>query len=200
MAVLALVLAACGSVAPLPEEVFLRLTVLMPASPASGHASPGELRVAPLVASGLHKERALAYTRDGGQSLQLSHDEFWIDSPEQLLQQALAACLRGALHERVVTEASPQVKRFVTGRITRFEQQFAADGTSMVAGLELTVREVRHEHTLFSKTYVETEALEEATPTAVARAMSRAVGTICATFVGDAGDTLKPSFARESAP
>ncbi len=196
---LTVALAACGAVAPLPEEVFLRLAVPAPAS--AGDGTVGELRVAPIIANGLHKERALAYTRDDGHSLQLSHHELWIESPEQLLQQELATYLRGALGGlQVVTETSAHAARVVTGRITRFEQQLQKDGKSMVAGLELAVRDPRQGNTLFVKSYSATEPLHEATPSAIAQAMSRAVAAIFAAFIVDAGDTLKPPFAKDSAP
>jgi ABC-type uncharacterized transport system auxiliary subunit len=192
-------LTACGSVAPLPEDVFLRLAVAVP-SPVGAPWTAGDIRIAPPVASGLYKERALAYTRDGGSSLQQSRYQLWIDSPEHMLQQELAAYLRGAQPGvQVVTESAAKSRLVVAGRITHFEQLARSDSLSMMAGLELTVRDLQREQTLLVKAYVATEPMEDATPTAVAQAMSRAVATICAAFVVDIS-SIKPLLARESAP
>lgn len=194
-------LTACGSVAPTPEEVFLRLEMPAPNPTGAKRWTEGNLRVAPMLASGLHKERALAYTRDHGSSLQQSRYQLWVDSPEHMLQYEIAAYLRGAqVAPQIMTEHSSKAQLVVMGRITRFELLARSDASSMLAGIELTVRDASRDQSLFVKDYLANEPMDGATPTAVAQAMSRAVATICAEFVADASRILNPLLARESAP
>lgn len=191
------VLAGCGAVAPVPQDVFLRLSP--PASiPSAGQAWPGEeVRVAPIAASGLHRERPLVVTEDAGSTLMQSRYRLWIDSPERLLQSYFTACLREAgIAPRVVAEAGARTGFAVSGRLLRFEQEVQPGAARVVAGVEFVVRDVRRDDAVFARTFSAEEALADTTPTAIAQGMSRATARICADFVSAAGPALNPIETR----
>lgn len=191
------ILAGCGAVAPVPQDVFLRLSP--PASiPSAGQPWPGEeVRVAPIAASGLHRERPLVVTEDAGSTLTQSRYRLWIDSPERLLQSYFTACLREAgIAPRVVAEAGTRTGFAVTGRLIRFEEDVQPGAARVVAGVEFAVRDIRRDDTVFARAFSAEEVLADTTPTAIAQGMSRAAARICADFVASAGAALNSTQAR----
>ena len=196
-----LLVTGCGTVAPVPPDVFIRLDVLPPTNPSSRPWTRGVLRVAPIVASGLHKERALAITRDAGQSLAQAHHQLWIDGPERMLQYELARYLRAAaVAKSVGTEPAPAATLVVSGRIIRFEQEIEDTSAVMRVHLELSARELGNDRSL-TREYAAGERLDDATPGAAARAMNRAVGEVFAAFVRDAGTAFAvPGTAGKTLP
>jgi len=189
--VLVLLLCGCGTVTPLPQDVFLRLDVTAPTKTVAKPWTTGALRVAPLVASGLHKERQLAYTRDQGNSLQQSHHQLWVDSPEKLLQYEVARYLRQArVATEVGTDYAARAALVVSGRVLRFEQVIDRAASGMSATVELALRHGKADEWVLAKEYAAFEPLAESTPTAAAQAMSRALATICAAFVADVDAAL----------
>lgn len=200
--ILGVFLAGCGAVQPVPPDVFLRLEVAGPTAPVRQPWRTGTIRVAPLSASGLHKERALAYTRDNGSSLQQAHHQLWIDSPERLVQYEIARYLRRAgVAAEVSTELTANTALVISGRVLRFEQDQRADSTVMRASLELAARDPARDQWHFVKEYAALEPLPEPTATAAAQAMSRALGAICAAFVDDVDTAISEATrAGTSAP
>jgi ABC-type uncharacterized transport system auxiliary subunit len=183
---LSLLLTGCGTVAPIPEDVFLRLQLTTAPVLAETPWGAEEVRVTPLVASGVHKERALVYTSDHGSSLHQANHLLWIDHPEHMLQHEIARYLRAAkIAPQVLTEHSTHTRLVVSGRLLRFEQVTQDGLPSMSVEIELMVRDAPRDRRLFEKAYAVTETQDERTATAAALAMSRAVATLCAAFVAD---------------
>lgn len=191
-------LAGCGAPAPVPDDVFLRLSA-PPVIPSTGRTWPAdEVRVAPIAASGLHRERALVVTEDAGSTLTQSRYRLWIDSPERMLQAYFAACLRDAgVAPRVVDEPGARTGFAVVGRLLRFEQEIGPGTSRVIASIEFAVRDVRREESVFTRDFSAEEVLTDASPTAVAQGMSRATARICADFVGTAGPALNAITSRE---
>ncbi|MGE3389513.1 MAG: ABC-type transport auxiliary lipoprotein family protein [Gammaproteobacteria bacterium] len=193
--------AGCGSVAPVPPDVFIRLDVPPPAAPVRSPWTGGVIRVAPLVASGLHKERALAITRDAGQSLAQAHHQLWIDPPERMLQHELARYLRAAaVASSIGTGPAVDTALAVSGRILRFEQEIEPGAMKMRVHLELSAS-ARGKRGILTREYAASAPLDDATAGAAARAMNRAVGDVFAAFVRDAGSAFPgPETAGKPAP
>jgi ABC-type uncharacterized transport system auxiliary subunit len=193
-------LAGCATVAPVPQDVFLRLS-LPQTIPTSGQPWPGEeIRVAPIAASGLHRERPLVLTEDAGSTLTQSRHRLWIDSPERLLQSFFMDCLRDAnVAPRIVAEPGAQTGLVVSGRLLRFEQEVRPGATQVVAGVEFVVRDVRRNDTLLAREFSAEETLADASPTAIAQGMSRAAARICTDLASAAGLALNPVQSRGSA-
>lgn len=190
-------LVGCGGIPPLPQEIFIRLTPT--ASPSNVVRFPAGVawRVAPFHGSGIHKERALAYTRDHGNSLQQQSRIFWLDSPERLLQATLAAYLRAGADASVTTERSSGAGLEVFGVIQRFEQDLSEDQVALDAGLVIELRRQPSGHLLFTKEYRVRQPTSDATALHAATAMSEAVAQIYAQFAADAAAALKSDVTSE---
>ncbi len=187
-----LALSACGSMKPLPSDTFYRLNV-PGAAPASAAWTELPVRVAKFDASGVHRERPIAYSGDGDVVVGQHRYHLWIDSPERMLQNELVRYLRDARVAPLVTGSSvsgPAIE--VRGRIDRMDDIPAPDAPGVVVELhlELTVRGERSA-IVFSRAYREPRTLSDRDMTAVAAAMSGAVGAIFAQFTADAGGALQ---------
>lgn len=88
-------LAACATSAPIPEDQFYRL--ITPANPTrlATPAIAGTLKVEPVKAFGIYRERAILYTRsDAPTGLRQHHYNHWIDTPTRLIRDQLVDYLR----------------------------------------------------------------------------------------------------------
>jgi len=191
---IAFVLAACGSVAPTPQDVFMRLQLGKPK--VSDAWSDSAVRVLPLSAASLYNERALVYTRDLGYSLKQSPNLLWIDNPRRMLQHAIADYLREAGIAPTVATHEHGGELLVIGHIAHFERSADAGSAVMRAAIGFVIRRVDGDRALFAKEYAHTVSIGDATPTAQAQAMSEAVAHICAEFVADSGRALQLSIAK----
>lgn len=191
-AAVVLVLSACGSMKPLPSDTFYRLNV-PGAAPASAAWSDLPVRVAKFDASGVHRERQIAYAGEGDVVVGQHRYHLWIDSPERMLQNELVRYLRDARVAPLVTGSTvsgPAVE--VRGRIDRMDNIPTPDapGVAVELHLELTLRGDRSV-IVFSRAYHESRNLTDSGMAAVAGAMSEAVGAIFAQFTADAGGALQ---------
>ena len=185
----------CGTVTPVPEDVFLRLEVASVSSSTTAPWHPGVLRIAPFRADGLHQERAVIITADGV-TLRRHPNYYWIADPPHLLQQQLQRYLRAArIAAKIVTERELDEALVLRGEIVRFELNTTKPG---VLDLELgfSLVEVAREREVFHQEYRVQQPLAEVTPAAVAHGMSKAVAKIYADFVTDAANH-KSTLAKE---
>ena len=185
----------CGTVTPVPEDVFLRLEAASPRPSTSAPWHPGVLRIAPFRADGLHQERAVIMTADGA-TLRRHPNYYWLADPPHLLQQQLQRYLRAArIAGKVVTEREPDEALVLRGEIVRFELNTTNLG---VLDLELgfSLVEVARDREVFHQDYRVQQPLAEVTSAAVARGMSEAVAKIFADFVADAANH-KSTLAKE---
>lgn len=187
---LALAASGCGTVEPIPEDVYVRLPFVA-GTPASPALTDGKIRVGPFRASGIHKERAVAYTRDDGISLQQHPYYFWLDSPEHMLQEALVDFLRSA-------GAAPSVLMYrdqsadleIRGRIKWFERAFADRGVSARLAVELVLRRRADGRTLLRQEYAESRPAADSSIQQSAVAMGAALQDIYRRFLADAAKAV----------
>lgn len=123
-----LLLGACAG-EEVPADRFYRIEVPVPAQSAPIDAVVG---VDPVRAGGIYSERALLYVRNG--ALEQRRFDFWAQSPDNMIEQALLAWLRAALSpEHVVTGGARVHADFnVRTRVERFEE-LAEDGSPRAA-------------------------------------------------------------------
>ncbi|MGR9089480.1 MAG: ABC-type transport auxiliary lipoprotein family protein [Gammaproteobacteria bacterium] len=187
-----LVLSACGSMKPLPSDAFYRLNV-PGAAPAAKAWTEVPVRVAKFSASGVHRDRPIAYS--GADSVVVGQHRYdlWIDSPERMLQNELVRYLRDAHVAPIVTGSSVSGAAVeVRGRIDRLDHVVESDAPGVVVELhlELALRGKR-DAVVFARAYRESRTLAGGGMAAVAGAMSEAVGAIFAQFAADAGGALQ---------
>jgi ABC-type uncharacterized transport system auxiliary subunit len=94
---LPLLLTACATGEPIPEDQFYRLVA--PAAPTrlAKPAIRGTLKVEPIKTFGIYQERPMLYTRsDDPAGLKQLHYHYWIDTPTRLIRDQLVDFLRGS--------------------------------------------------------------------------------------------------------
>lgn len=92
---LPLLIAACATGEPIPEDHYYRL--IAPVAPArlAEPAIPGTLKVEPIETFGIYRERAMLYARsDNPAGLGQHHYHYWIDTPSRLIRDQLVDYLR----------------------------------------------------------------------------------------------------------
>ncbi len=195
---LALCLGGCGSVEPLPQDVFLRLPAMpAAAAPAAQALTSGTLRVAPLKANGLFKERALVRTDEAGVVLEQHRYRHWQDNPEVLLQLALADYLRAASAADIVTVDPDRVAALeIAGRIEAFELVEAAGGDRMRIALVLTLRRRADREPLLERRYEDYQRVADSTSSAAAAAMGSAARAAFGRFLADVAEITRSANAR----
>ena len=176
-AAMALLLTGCGALKAPPTDSFYRLDIAFP-DPAEGAASRPQIVFLPTFqASGLHGERALVFAHKDGTTLEQFNYHFWIESPRQMLQIALAQYLPVALGVETVTEPARSATHIVQGRLIRFEQAQDGTGERATAEIEFKVYAKRSEAPLFTERY-RADVDIEGTPAAIAKGLSVAIASI----------------------
>ena len=92
-----LLLVACASSPPVPDDHYYRLTTVLP-EPISGSSKiKGVLKVDPVKAYGIYRERALLFSRsEHPEELQQHRYHYWIDTPSRLIRDQLVDFLRAS--------------------------------------------------------------------------------------------------------
>jgi len=190
---LGLLLCGCGSMKPLPSDTFYRLNV-HPVSPDTAAPWSAEtVRVAKFAASGVHRERAIAYSHTDEVVVKQHRYHLWIDSPERMLQNELVSYLRSASVAPLVTGSKIDGNRLeVRGRIDRMDMVVEPDTPGITVELHIEVVERGGgERLVLGREYRESRALDNDDMGAIASAMSDAVAAIFAQFTADAGEALR---------
>lgn len=119
--VLGVLLAACSTPPPVPDDSFYRLTPY--AAEAGTLVLDGSVEVDRFVASGSLANRPLLFSDKGSNAVNEYHYHFWIEAPPILLQGALVSYLRSSgVAKRVVTpEMRVSPAYTIGGRILRLE-------------------------------------------------------------------------------
>jgi ABC-type uncharacterized transport system auxiliary subunit len=92
---LCLLLTACATPEPIPEDQFYRL--VSPGEPVrlANPAIKGTLKVEPIKTFGIYRERAILFSHsDQPESLKQHHYNHWIDTPTRLIRDQLVDYLR----------------------------------------------------------------------------------------------------------
>ena len=153
---LALVLlAACGSAAPVPEDQFYRLSAVMTVAPQSKTLFPGTLEIDRFVADGLTAGRPIVYS-EAGKPFQVKefHYHFWTQPPTVMLRDELVTYLRRAKVADIVVTPEMRVSPdyVLTGKIKHLEQ-ITGEPSRTLLEVELSVRRPTGGKLLFLKTY-----------------------------------------------
>ncbi len=185
----------CGSMKPLPSDTFYRLKIGPPTPTNSITTSWTDdmVRVAKFRGSGVHRERAIAYTETDQVVVKQHRYHLWIDSPERMLQTELVSYLRAANVAPAISSSDMSSAGFeIQAQIRRMDHVLAADGAGVVVAfaLELVERNAGKSF-VFGKEYRESRSVSGNDMSAVAVAMSDAVGVIFERFTADAGAALQ---------
>lgn len=188
---LALLLAACGSPAPVPGDHFYRL----PAPSAEVQASSldaGVILVEPFSVSGLVRERPIIFMQGAGSvELERYNYHLWYESPGYMLQQHLADYVRSAgLVDSVTTSRNLPPDIVISGKLHEFMHvRETDDGGEVVVKLELMLRH-RHDRDMQRQAlYTEQEAVNGNDMNAVVAAFGRALDRIYQDFLERANGT-----------
>ncbi len=177
----AVLLAACQSAPPVPENRYYRLHPSSATAPAAPLLK-SEVAVLPLRAEGLYSERALLFS-DGARTLQQYHYHHWLYAPSRLLQEFLVgqfgqAGLAASVHR---AEHRNESVYAVSGSIFNLERVTPQNKARVTLELRLDKNGKR----LWQQTYSAEEPMAENTIPAYILATERALQRIAAEFVGD---------------
>ena len=174
-------LLACGGTPH--KDSFYRLPVVETDEAQTAISDGPVIYIPPFDADGLHGERALVYAHDDGVSLEQYTYHYWADSPRLLLQQALAARVRGT--RRVVTTPSAEASYTLRGRIVRLEVQDAGKGATAEVSLEFELSPVDTDVPVFSRSVRRSVALGDEDISARVGALATAAQDALASAVED---------------
>ena len=181
MLVCLIVLSGCGGTPP--KDNFYRLPDAGMGDTAAAVVSGAVIYIPPFDTDGLHGERALVYAHGDGTTLEQYTYHYWADSPRLMLQQALAARLRG--ERRVVTTPSAEARYTLRGRIERLELHDGKQGATAEVKLEFELSSVDTDVPEFARSVTRSVALVENDTRARAGALAAAAQDALASFVGD---------------
>jgi len=135
-----LLLSACGTNPPAPEDHFYRLADTVPAVVYPRPLLPGSLSVTAFSAPAVLQSRAMTYA-EAGQPLVLQqhHYHYWVEAPPRLLQQRLIRYLRAARVAPSVEAASAvrNARYQINGYLEHFEERIGKDFVQAVVGMRL---------------------------------------------------------------
>jgi ABC-type uncharacterized transport system auxiliary subunit len=96
-ALLSLLITACASTPPVPNDHYYRLSAIAPPQTIATPAISGVLKIEPIKSYGIYRERALLYTQtDHPEQLQQYRYHYWIDTPSRLIRDQLVEFLRAS--------------------------------------------------------------------------------------------------------
>ena len=184
---LALVLTACASAPPVPEDQFYRLKAVLPSKPAAKPLFPGTIEVDRFVADGLTAGRPIVYS-EAGKPYQVKefHYHFWTQPPTVMLRDELVSYLRQAkVSSTVVTPEMRVPPDFVlTGKIKRLEKITGASPKAVLE-LELGLRKATGGKLIFLDTYqIESPSDGSGVDDAV-KSLNKSLSAIYDQFVAD---------------
>lgn len=186
IAVVALVLSACVSAPPIPEENYYLLPEPHPAVVYAKPLVPAALSVPRLQANGVYNERAMIYVDETTPlDLHTYHYHSWNDVPALMIRDHLVAYLRAS-------HAAPQVmdpaggafsQERVVGRILHFERRIGATTVKVDVQLELGIARADGTWLFEPRTYRAVLAAPSRAVHASAATFGRALDEICARFL-----------------
>lgn len=187
IALILLVLGACSTGAPVPEDRFYQLDPEMPAVSPKVFLKGG-LSIAHVGADPLRGGRAILY-RDLRRPLQLVryHYEFWAGQPPRMVQRALQDALRrSGVIDRVESEGQrPHFHYELDVEVRRFESLIDKSRTRADVELEVVLRTASTGVPVWTKIYREQSDARPRDMHALADAMQQALEQIFERLIGD---------------
>ena len=184
LALIALMLTACGSAPALPPDRFYRLEPVPQVGPA-GPPAAAALLVNDLAGRNfLGGNRIVFRTREEPLATQRYEALLWEEPPTQSLAKALVSALRAAQVFQFVVVAAERVGSdyLLSGELQRFEHRPTDQPPRVVATLHLTLVQADNRRTLASRDYSGEELVDGATPDAMVAAFTR----LSARLIGEA--------------
>ena len=184
---LALVLTACGSPAPVPEDQFYRLSAAPPSKPAAKPLFPGTIEVDRFVADGLTAGRPIVYSEDGKPyQVKEFHYHFWTQPPTVMLRDELVSYLRQAKVASTVVTPEMRVRAdfVLTGKIRRLEK-IVGTPPKAVLELELGLRKASGGKLIFLDTYRMESPSDGSGVDAAVYSLNKSLSAIYGKFVAD---------------
>lgn len=177
---------ACGGGSEVPRDSFYRLDVPAPERSFAEPPLAGVVEVARLAGDGVVNDRAIAYSGEAGKLQQYSY-HYWVESPTQLVQDALVAALRdsGAAGRAATPAMRLRPDYLVQGKLHRFEQVIEGEGARGIVALELSVTRARDGRLVLLETYRSEAAAADASVRAAVAALRRAVAEALGGLLAD---------------
>jgi ABC-type uncharacterized transport system auxiliary subunit len=178
---LLLLLSACAGAPPVPEDHYYRLIVSEQPSPNPNPATTGVLKVAPIKAYGIYRERALLYALETHpEGLQQHRYHYWIDTPMRLIRDQLVSFLRtgGAAGQVAGSQVTLSGDLRLKLTLKQFERVVSADGSSRVRVALDGVVATDDGQTMKLVSYYRERAVEENSIPASVTAFSQALNDI----------------------
>ena len=160
---LSLVLVACGSVDPAPEDQYYRLPAAAVTEQASS-ALDGTLVIGSIEHGGIYGERAILYSNASQPAkLQRYHYHTWADSPPRLIQDHLAVYMRnaGVVPNALIDKGVVDWNYMLHGKLRRFERVMGGFGSKAVVELEFRLRKRGGDSYLLTKDYSAEATVED---------------------------------------
>ncbi|HHH44775.1 MAG TPA: hypothetical protein ENK49_11610 [Gammaproteobacteria bacterium] len=186
---LLLLLTACSSTGPVPEDRFYQLqTSLSAATVLPGPVLKGGLQVDYVVADPLRSGRAILY-RDADRPLELHryHYEFWVDQPPRMIHQALLHYLRSSgiadsvRDDRMHTGSGYHLRT----RLLRFERVVGDGSPRAELELEASLYAGRDTAPVWTGVYLQQLASDGKDMHATTRAMQQALEAVLESLRND---------------
>lgn len=185
---LPLLLSACATTEPIPEDQFYRLAVAESPKHLAAPVIPGTLKVEPIETFGIYRERPLLYTRsDDPAQLRQYHYHYWIDMPARLIRDQLVGYLRSSGVASIVAGAQIGVPGEVRIHLElkNFERVLhPSGGVSVKVRLDAVITD-RADHPLKIASYLRDSPVEEGSMTGSVAAFDRALGGIYGQLLND---------------
>ena len=208
-------LAGCfGSAPPVPRDHYYRLLVSSPVDlSAEGHIA-NVIRVEPLQADGLLRERPLLYSESGASyEVQQHNYHYWTDAPPHMLQDQLVTYLRQSNIARSVVTPDMRVRADyqISGKVKRLERLLGGGPPRVFVELELALVRLSDNTLLLVDSFAEQEPEAGNSVGSAIVALNKATGRVFRRFLGEAqrasapmaGDPIPPgatSNASASVP
>ena len=184
---LALFLAGCQTMPPLPKDRYYRLEAVA-RDIAAKPILKETLYVAPLRAEGQYAERAMLHASPNlSRELQQYHYQHWSEPPPLLLQEHIRASLEAmAVASRVTTVAAGSGGGYLlNARILRLEKTTESGTMRAVVSLHFALQKRAPVEMLLERSYSAEEALTENTQHAYVLASEAGLKKIYARFADD---------------
>jgi len=181
-----LLLSACASQAPVPEDQFYRLQAVYAEEPLDSVKFNGGIEVDRFVADGLTADRPIVFSRQTDPNLvRAYHYQFWIKPPTVMLQDELIRFLRQSrVSDAVVTPEMRVNARYVlAGKINHLERVIRKGKDLALIDLELSLRDSKTGKLLALKTYRLEEPVENETISGVVNALGVSLSVIYSEFL-----------------
>jgi len=189
-------LAGCfGSAPPVPRDHYYRLLVSGQADMTAGSRLAGVVRVEPLQADGLLRERPLLYSGSGASyEVQQHNYHYWTDAPPQMLQDQLVTYLRQKEIARSVVTPDMRVRADyqISGKVKRLERLLGGGPPRVFVELELALVRLSDNALLLVDNFAEQEPEAGNDVGSAVVALNKATGRVFDRFLARATDAVAP--------